>query len=74
MQLAACNCGTVMPYARPMRNRLSPGCTVYSSQLYGGWQGMTVEATEEGTERYMPGCSALLGRQLDSRIDSAEIR
>ena len=65
MQLARCNCGTVVRYKSEMRYRLSPGFTLYALiQPDGAPQGMTVTVGTGGTYKIEPVAGMVLFKQL----------
>jgi len=65
MQLADCNCATVVLYNREMRKRFSPALTVCDlTHVDGGPQGMTVTVGTGGTYKLEPAFKAVLFRQL----------
>ena len=65
MQLAFCNCETVVRYKSEMRYRLSPGFTLYALiQPNGAPQGMTVTVGTGGTYNNEPVAGMVLFKQL----------
>ena len=65
MQLATCNCGTVVRYKSEIRYKFSPGWTLFAlTQPNGAPHGITVTVGTGGTYNIEPTVGMVLFKQL----------